>query len=84
MRQERIRELCGYLISMATMKDAIAAKKFADELEGLLSGFERELAEARALLNQQTFLCRDCKKTFTTEAATGGCIASKTITGRRN
>lgn len=33
---------------------------------------ERELAEARALLNRQAFICRDCRKTFTVAAKEAG------------
>ena len=41
---ERIRELMGYLISMAALHDDKAAKLFADELELLLQKREAEVA----------------------------------------
>jgi len=36
MKTERVRELIGFLVSMAALHDADMAKKFADELEDLI------------------------------------------------
>ena len=44
----RMRELMGYLISMAALHDGEAAKLFADELELLLQKLEAKVAELEA------------------------------------
>jgi len=46
MNIERIRELVGFLISMAALHDAEAAKLFADELEKLIPKVQESISEA--------------------------------------